>query len=59
MPGGDCSGLDGGGIGDWCFCWLVWLLIGIVKVVGVLRIWLRSIHISCMLAIIILIEIVC
>ena len=60
MPGGDCSGLDDGGIGACYICWLVGLMTVvlmpavIVKLLGVLQIWLRSIHMFGMLPITIL-----
>ena len=65
MPVGDCSGLDDGGIGAFYICWLVGLmavvlmLAVIVKFVGVLQIWLRSIHMFSMLPIPVLMELIC
>ena len=65
MPGGDCSGLDDGCIGACYICWLVGLMAvvsmleAIVKFVGVPQIWLRSIHMCCMLPITILMELLC
>ena len=65
MPDGDCSGLDDGGIGACYICWLVGLmavvlmLAVIVKFVGVLQIWFRSINMFSMLPITVLMELLC
>ena len=65
VPVGDCSGFDDGGIGACYTFWLVGLmavvsmLVVLVKFVGVLQIWLRSIHMSCILPITILMKLIC